>query len=819
MKKLLFILSFICFFTYGQEERNNREIVVEEIKSCLQFIEKKKVKKEGSRKYEYKKGFKDEGWKCIEKGINQYMSDFKFDVNWDLEIYSSKKININKLIELSKQLKNESKKRKRNYEYLGVIADKLDQDITNIKLGWNEWEKIHGFRSIAPEAGKAPDVQIGNYQEFKLKNGLNVILVENHKKPVVSFYLVPDYTPFLENEKTGVKDMLGMMMGTGTKTKTKAEIDEITDYIGATINFNGLDGFFASSLKKHQKVLLELMNDIIKNPVFSEEEFNKAKKQLLSSLESQKSNPNAISNNISNLLNYGTNHPYGELLTDKTVNNIELGDIKNLYYQYFRPNISYLVIVGDINLIEAKEVSSTYFNKKWKKKKVPTYDLVESNPPKSNQVAFIHKEGAVQSTIKITYPIKLKPGSKDDITCKVMNSILGGGVFSGRLMQNLREDKAFTYGARSRLSSDKFIGEFSAYADVRNEVTDSSVVEFLYELEKMKNELVTGKELNIIKNYMTGSFSRSLESPFRVAQLALNIKMNDLDKDYYKNYLKALNSVSVKDIYEVAQKYIKPNNCNIVIVGNKDIANQLESFDGDGKITYYNFKGEIIKMENKAIVDGVTTESIIEKYIEKLGGEKNMNNWNDVKLTSDFEISGAPMKITLEQGYKKPNMFYMSMKAKMLGELQGMKYNGTKASMSGMQGDKVLSEDDIQKQIETFLLFPILSRNKLGHEFELKGIETIEEKEVYKLIRTDLLGDKKSMYFDIETGYLVKEIFEKDGMINIVEYSNYSTYSNLVFPKNTIISVNSEQGTQVIKAILNEVIINEGIDDSKFNNN
>ena len=484
-----------------------------------------------------------------------------------------------------------------------------------------------------------------------------------------------------------------------------------------------------------------------------------------------------------------------------------------MYSQYFRPNISYLVIVGNINLDEAKEVSNTYF-KKWKKKNVPISELVECNQPKSNQVAFVHKEGAVQSTIKITYPINLTPGSKDDITCKVMNSILGGGVFSGRLMQNLREDKAFTYGARSRLSSDKFVGEFSAYAD---EVTDSAVVEFIYELNKMHTELVTVKELDIIKNYMTGSFSRSLESPFRVAQLALNIKMNDLDKDYYKNYLKTLNSVSIKDIYTAAQKYMKPNNCNIVIVGNKDIAHKLEVFDADKKITYYDFQGEIVNMEKKAIKEGVTAESIIEKYIEKLGGENNMNNWKDVKLISDFEISGAPMKINLEQGYKKPNNFYMSMYAEMLGELQGMKYNGTKASMSGMQGDKVLSEDDIQKQIETFVLFPILSKNDLKHKFELKGIESVEGKEVYKLIRTDKLGDEKSMYFDVETGHLVKEIFKKEGMVNIVEYSNYSTYSNLVFPKNTSISVTSEQGTQLLKSVLKDVIINQGIEDSKFN--
>ena len=262
---------------------------------------------------------------------------------------------------------------------------------------------------------------------------------------------------------------------------------------------------------------------------------------------------------------------------------------------------------------------------------------------------------------------------------------------------------------------------------------------------------------------------------------------------------------------------MQPNNCNIVIVGNKEISEKLKEFDGDKKITYYNYKGEIVNMETKVISDGITTESIIQKNIEALGGEKNMTDWIDVKIISEMEIPGAPMKINLEQGYKKPNMFYMSMQAKMIGELQGMKYNGDKGSISGMQGDKELSQDDIQKMQEDFLLYPILSRNDLEHTFELKEIESVNGIDAYKIIRTSNSGDKRSMYFDTESGHLIKEVFEKDGMLNIVEYSEYTNYENLVLPKQTSISVNTPQGAQVIKAILNEVMINKGIEDSKFN--
>ena len=142
MKKLLFVLSFITLYTYSQEKTNNSKIIIEEIKSCLQFTEKKKVKKENSRKYEYQKGFNAEGWQCIENVISQHVNNFNFQTDWLSEIYLSKKIDTNKLISLRDQLKNETKKKKRNYDYLGVIADKLDQNITNIDLGKVEWEKI-----------------------------------------------------------------------------------------------------------------------------------------------------------------------------------------------------------------------------------------------------------------------------------------------------------------------------------------------------------------------------------------------------------------------------------------------------------------------------------------------------------------------------------------------------------------------------------------------------------------------------------------------------------------------------------------------------
>ena len=130
-----------------------------------------------------------------------------------------------------------------------------------------------------------------------------------------------------------------------------------------------------------------------------------------------------------------------------------------------------------------------------------------------NKVAFANRDGAVQSVLAVSYPVDLKPGAPDVIKASVMNSVLGGGVFSGRLMQNLREDKAYTYGARSSLSSDRLIGSFTARTEVGNNVTDSALVEILYEMDRLAKEPVDQQSLDLVKNFMNGSFARSLESP------------------------------------------------------------------------------------------------------------------------------------------------------------------------------------------------------------------------------------------------------------------------------------------------------------------
>ena len=198
-------------------------------------------------------------------------------------------------------------------------------------------------RSIRPKAGPAPEIKLGKTEQFTLANGLKVFVVENHKLPTIDISIQFDTKPALEGKAAGLAQITGELMTSGTKTKSKDELSIAIDNIGAEVNAS-TSAISAGSLKKHQTALLEILSDIVINADFKQDEFEKAKKQLLAGLESSKNEPDAMLNNITSVINFGKNHPYGEFITKETVNNITLKDVEKRYNSYYKPNNAYLII-------------------------------------------------------------------------------------------------------------------------------------------------------------------------------------------------------------------------------------------------------------------------------------------------------------------------------------------------------------------------------------------------------------------------------------------------------------------------------------------
>ncbi len=691
---------------------------------------------------------------------------------------------------------------KKNVE---VIQEKSPEMMDHVDQSW---------RSAIPTPGPARSIQIGDYQSFDLDNGLKVIVVENNKIPRVSYSLRLLNNPIIEGDQAGYVSMAGQLMRTGTDSKSKAEIDAAIDFIGANLTTSS-GGVFASGLKKHQGKLLDLMTDVLYNASFPQEEFDKVKNQALSGLATTKTDPSAIAGNIASVVRYGKDHPYGEVQTEKSTQNITLDNCKKYYNDYFRPNNAYLVVVGDITMEEAKKNAMDYFGK-WEKGVVdnPSYAVPEA--PSERKVIFGNKDGAVQSVINITYPVNLKPGSADVLPVRVMNSVLGGGVFLGRLMKNLREDKAYTYGARSSIGSDDLVASFTASASVRNEVTDSSVTEFIYEMERMVNEPISQEDLQLVKNSIAGSFARSLESPQTIANFALNTYRYGLPENYFNSYLERLDAITVEDVQATAKKYIRPDNAYIVVVGSKDdVSEKLIPFDGDKTIDFYGAFGERIEISNDVMPDNLTAEDVINDYIEAIGGRAAWEGVKTMKQVREMSLMGQTATLTMSQ--KAPNKFALVVGMQGM-TVQEQRFDGVKGMSGQMGNNQVITEGPQLEAMKSQAdIFPHLNYSSTK-TLELKGIEEINGKKAYKIMVTGADGKTSSEFYDIQNSYLIRTVGSQDGpggqvVTIITDMTDYKEVSGVLLPHSLTIE---GMMPQAVNMNLKTAEVNGVIDDAEF---
>jgi zinc protease len=667
-------------------------------------------------------------------------------------------------------------------------------------------------RTRAPEPGPPPQIQIGDYQTFSLENGMKVIVVENDKIPVVSFQLTLDIDPVLEKDAKGYVSMAGSLLRSGTANRSKSEIDEQIDFIGASLSTYST-GIYASSLSRHTDILLGLMSDILLNPTFPEDELEKNITQTLTGLSTVETDAGAMVSNVSAVLVYGEDHPYGEVTTKESVSNIKREMLVDYFETYFKPNKAYMVIVGDITTDKARDLMEEYFSR-WQPGEVPSHTYEIPQPPAGNVVAVADRTGAVQSLVSVTYPVVLRPGDEDAIKVSVMNSVLGGGVFSGRLMQNLREDKGYTYGARSSLSSDRLVGRFNAQTEVRNPVTDSTVIEIKKEMERMINEPVEQENLDLIKNFMNGSFARSLESPRTIANFALNIERYGLPKDYYATYLERLGKVSSQDVQQMASKYIKPSNSYIIVGGNKsEVAATLEKFSSEGDVAFFDPFGRKIEAAGMEVAEGVTAESVIDNYINALGGEERIKAIKDITFNMNSEIQGMKLEMKIQQ--KAPDKYLSSV---IVGGsvMQQQVFDGERAKSSGMQGSMELEGDMLEEMKLQAIMNRELVYEEKGFSLNLEGIETVAGKSAYKIIITSPRNAEITEFFDTENGLKLRTLITQESpmgsMTQITDYEDYREVEGMMFP----FMIKQQVGPQAFDMAVETIEINQGLDDEVF---
>ncbi|WP_245574918.1 M16 family metallopeptidase [Flavobacterium tegetincola] len=654
-----------------------------------------------------------------------------------------------------------------------------------------------------PKPGPAPVINIGKPQTFELKNGLKVMVVENNKLPRVSFNLSIDNAPYAEGAKKGVADLTSSILGNGTATMSKDKFNEEIDFLGANIGFS-LGGAYGSGLSKYSDKILSLMVDGALNSIFTQEELDTERAKLLEGLKSNEKSVEAVAGRVEDVLFYGKTHPSGEYLTEETIKNVSLADVKSEYNAYFAPANAYLVIIGDVKYKDIKKAVTKAF-KEWNKAAAPSVTYTDPVNVQYTQINFVDMPNAVQSEISLVNVADLKMTDPDYFAVLLANQVLGGD-FNSYLNMNLREAHGWTYGARSSIRGNKYVGKFKANTQVRNSVTDSAVVEFFKEIKKIRTDKVEADMLKNVKAGYVGNFVMAMEKPGTIARYALLTQTQSLPADYFENYVKNINAVTADDILRVSKKYFLEDNIRVLVTGKaSEVLAGLEALKMP--IFFFDKFGNPVERPttSKEVPAGVTIKTVYDNYIKALGGEKAVKAVKTVMMTGSTSIPQAPQPLTYVS--KSDNKDRLMVEVSM-GEMSMMKQViGDKTGYAAQQGQKMdVPAEEFAAMKADAKLFPEL----MTATGKLTSIESIEGSEAYVIE-----NGKTTSYYDVKSGLKVADAktSEQGGQKSVATtyYKDYKAVKGVMFPFNILMNVGVELDIK-----LSEVKVNEGVTDADF---
>ncbi len=635
-------------------------------------------------------------------------------------------------------------------------------------------------RSIMPESGPAPEIFFGKPQTFNLDNGLTVMVVENTKLPRASASLSFDNPLIFEGDIAGVSSILAEMVGNGTQSISKEDFIEEIDYMGASLNVTG-SGAFAGSLKRYFPRVLELMASAVLEPLFTQEEFDRQKNLIKESLKTGDKDVATAANRVEGFITYGSQHPNGEFVTQESLDKASLQDAIDFYNNYSSPSNAYLVIIGDVNYDEIKSKVTNLFGS-WSSKDVAASSFPSPTNPDETEIIFVDMPNGVQSVVSIINTVDFNKNNSDYFAALVANRILGGGG-AGRLFNNLREDKGWTYGSYSGISeSYKTKGTVIAQAQVRNEVTDSAAVELLMELDKMKNSFVTDEELNSAKAKYTGNFVLSLENPSTIAGFARNIITQKLPEDYYNSFLENINNVTKEDVQKAANNYFLTDNTRVFITGKgSEILESIENIEYNGKkikVRYFDKYANEIEKPDYSVDSDISAEDVINEYVKAIGGKDALAEVTSIEVKATSNIQGTVLEMYSVKNNQNQSLMEMSAMGMTIAKTVFNKFQG----YNEVNGQRIpLTEVELEQAIINSALF-----SELNFDFslvELVGTSDVEGEKAYEIKVTD----NKSVFYSVDTGLKLKEVESQEVEGNLIVgetyYREYEEVEGILLPK------------------------------------
>ncbi|QHL88472.1 insulinase family protein [Nibribacter ruber] len=429
-------------------------------------------------------------------------------------------------------------------------------------------------RSKRPAAGANPVITVPPFWKEQLSNGIKVIGAKSDEVPTVTLLFTLQGGHKLEAHdpsKAGLASMTASMLNESSQKFTSEEISTQLEKLGSSISFgSGAESMTVqvSSQVKNLDATLALLEERMFRPRFDATEFDRLKKQRLEAIKNQSTQPTTVADNVYNKMLYGEGNIRAVPVvgTVKTVENISLEDVKKFYNDYFSPSVTNLVIVGDTD--QKQIMSKLAFLNTWKPKPVNMPADTKLAGIDKTKIFIVDKEKAAQSEIRIGYMALPYDATGEYYKANLMNYVLGG-AFNSRINLNLREDKGYTYGARSGFSGTEEAGPFTASAGVRSNASDASVVEFMKEIKRFREEGITDAELAFMKNAIGQSDARRYETSFQKAAFLNNMLRYNLTPDYVAKQNEILQNITKEEINALAKKYLPVDNMSIMLVGDK----------------------------------------------------------------------------------------------------------------------------------------------------------------------------------------------------------------------------------------------------------